>query len=287
MGAMNLAGTLAEAVQGGGALTRDLDFDNPLMSVHSKTALGYGDAMRPHAAGDSSEEEDRRRRKRTNPDDGEVEARRRRAQRRAANNASRSRVTPGNKKLQRRRRQTPMGTIPPGTGSGDASALGDRMRTMWLAFVDNVTEVVQQILSWADSEFDVDYSNEYDDVRPHLVYPDEPRLDKRIGDAAREFSQNITQAWHSMVDSFKNYFEELKNLFAVPTDPNAANEDLGTGVMLVVGQMQQLMENGGGLKNEQSIELLGEKVSGGLKLGFGEVMEMPLGRRRRSNAARN
>ncbi|XP_017113414.1 uncharacterized protein LOC108136607 [Drosophila elegans] len=78
--------------------------------------------------------------------------------------------------------------------------------------------------AWADSEFDVDYSNEYDDVRPHLVYPDEPRLDKRIGDAAREFSQNITQAWHSMVDSFKNYFEELKNLFAVPTDPNAANE---------------------------------------------------------------
>ncbi|XP_052855733.1 uncharacterized protein LOC128264341 [Drosophila gunungcola] len=172
MGAMNLAGTLAEAVQGGGALTRDLDFDNPLMSVHSKTALGYGDAMRPHAAGDSSEEEDRRRRKRSsphrlhrrrrapcymmrggggstattaNPDDGEVEARRRRAQRRAANNASRSRVTPGNKKLQRRRRQTPMGTIPPGTGSGDASALGDRMRTMWLAFVDNVTEVVQQV----------------------------------------------------------------------------------------------------------------------------------------------
>ncbi|XP_017113413.1 uncharacterized protein LOC108136606 [Drosophila elegans] len=168
LGAMNLAGNLAEAVQGGGALTRNLDFDNPLMSVHSKTALGYGDAMRPHAAGDSSEEEDRRRRKRSsphrlhrrrrapcfmmrggspattaNPDDGEVEARRRRAQRRAANNASRSRVTPGSKKLHRRRRQTPMGTTPPGTGSGDA--LGDRMRTMWLTFVDNVTEVVQQV----------------------------------------------------------------------------------------------------------------------------------------------
>ncbi|XP_016986632.1 uncharacterized protein LOC108049814 [Drosophila rhopaloa] len=79
-------------------------------------------------------------------------------------------------------------------------------------------------LAWAD-EFDVeDYSNEYEDVRPHLVYPDDPRLDKRIGDAAREFGQNITQAWHSMVDSFKNYFEELKNLFADTTDPNAANE---------------------------------------------------------------
>jgi len=78
-------------------------------------------------------------------------------------------------------------------------------------------------LAWAE-EFDVDYSNEYDDVRPHLVYPDDPRLDKRIGDAAREFGQNITQAWQSMVDSFKNYFEELKNLFADTTDPNAANE---------------------------------------------------------------
>jgi len=55
-------------------------------------------------------------------------------------------------------------------------------------------------------------------------YPDDPRLDKRIGDAAREFGQNITQAWQSMVDSFKNYFEELKNLFADTTDPNAANE---------------------------------------------------------------
>ncbi|XP_016967029.1 uncharacterized protein LOC108035798 [Drosophila biarmipes] len=76
-------------------------------------------------------------------------------------------------------------------------------------------------LAWSD-ELYVDYSNEYDDVRPHLVYPDDPRLDKRIGEAAREFGQNITQAWHSMVDSFKNYFEELKNLFT--TDPDAANE---------------------------------------------------------------
>ncbi|XP_017107185.1 uncharacterized protein [Drosophila bipectinata] len=77
----------------------------------------------------------------------------------------------------------------------------------------------------AGENFDVEYSNEYDDVRPHLEYPDVPRLDKRIGDAAREFGQNITQAWHSMVDSFKNYFEELKNLFgASPSDPNEVNE---------------------------------------------------------------
>ncbi|XP_020797999.1 uncharacterized protein LOC110176102 [Drosophila serrata] len=79
-------------------------------------------------------------------------------------------------------------------------------------------------LAWAEGNYEMDYSNEYDDVRPHLVYPDDPRLDKRIGDAAREFGQNITQAWQSMVDSFKNYFEELKNLFSEPTDPNAANE---------------------------------------------------------------
>lgn len=77
----------------------------------------------------------------------------------------------------------------------------------------------------AGEDFDGDYSNEYDDVRPHLEYPDVPRLDKRIGDAAREFGQNITQAWHSMVDSFRQYFEELKNLFgASSSDPEAANE---------------------------------------------------------------
>ncbi|KMZ10503.1 uncharacterized protein Dsimw501_GD27814 [Drosophila simulans] len=77
--------------------------------------------------------------------------------------------------------------------------------------------------AWAD-EFDLDYSNEYDDVRPHLVYPDDPRLDKRIGDAARDFGQNITQAWNAMVDSFKNYFEELKNLFSDTTDLDSPNE---------------------------------------------------------------
>ncbi|XP_039499640.1 uncharacterized protein LOC120456723 [Drosophila santomea] len=79
--------------------------------------------------------------------------------------------------------------------------------------------------TWAD-EFDLDYSNEYDDVRPHLVYPDDPRLDKRIGDAAREFGQNVTQAWNAMVDSFKNYFEELKNLFADTTDHSGSPNEI-------------------------------------------------------------
>ncbi|XP_017034564.1 uncharacterized protein [Drosophila kikkawai] len=90
-----------------------------------------------------------------------------------------------------------------------------------------LTLLTLMTLAWAQGggpDYEMDYSNEYDDVRPHLVYPDVPRLDKRIGDAAREFGQNITQAWQSMVDSFKNYFEELKNLFAGSPDPNAANE---------------------------------------------------------------
>ncbi|XP_016986631.1 uncharacterized protein LOC108049813 [Drosophila rhopaloa] len=180
MSAMSLAGSLAEAVQSGGALTRDLNLDNPLMSLHSKTALGYGDAMRPPSAGDSSEEDRRRRRRRRRrrsipaslhrhkrapcwkmgsaattaaPADDEVEARRRRAQKRAANNASRSRVSPKTsgktKKLQRRRRQAPSPAIPesgsPMAGSGDPLGLGDRIKAMWLSFVDNVTDVVQQV----------------------------------------------------------------------------------------------------------------------------------------------
>lgn len=89
-----------------------------------------------------------------------------------------------------------------------------------LALVLGLAWAQQQQLGGGDLE--MDYSNEYDDVRPHLVYPDDPRLDKRLGQAAQEFGQNISQAWQSMVDSFKDYFEELKNLFAA--DPNAANE---------------------------------------------------------------
>ncbi|XP_068153143.1 uncharacterized protein [Drosophila tropicalis] len=69
-----------------------------------------------------------------------------------------------------------------------------------------------------DEQVDFEYSNEYDDVRPHLIYPDEPRLDKRLGQAAKEFGQQMKNAWESMVDSFHNYFNELKNLFT--TDGN-------------------------------------------------------------------
>ncbi|XP_017156703.1 uncharacterized protein LOC108165146 [Drosophila miranda] len=174
LGAMNVAANIAEAVQGGAAINRDLNFDNPLMTVHSKTAAGFGDAMRQPSGGDSSESEERRRRRKRRSlrrtkrikrapchwkmsmtteaaGDDEVEARKKRARKRAANNASRSRITlkkitkkSTKKKLLRRRRQMPS----EGAGGGQqqaAATLGDRLKVMWLSLVDNVTDVVQQM----------------------------------------------------------------------------------------------------------------------------------------------
>lgn len=176
LGAMSLAGNIAEAVQSGAALSRSMDIDNPLMSLHSKTAVGYGDAMRPPSASDSSEEDRRRRRRRRSlpnllrrsrrepcfwkmgmattmaSGDDDVEARRRQARKRAANNASRSRVsskTSGKKKLHRRRRQAPSSSSSssmPGQGSeSGVLGLSDRIKGMWFSFMDNVTDVVQQV----------------------------------------------------------------------------------------------------------------------------------------------
>ncbi|XP_022233713.1 uncharacterized protein LOC111081865 [Drosophila obscura] len=71
-----------------------------------------------------------------------------------------------------------------------------------------------------DLDLDLDYSNEYDDVRPHLVYPDEPRLDNQISNAAQQFGQSIRNAWQSMVDSARSYIEELSNLFSDGRRPN-------------------------------------------------------------------
>ncbi|EDW33801.1 GL26975 [Drosophila persimilis] len=76
----------------------------------------------------------------------------------------------------------------------------------------------------AVDELDVDYSNEYDDVRPHLLYPDESRLDRQISNAARDFEQGISNAWQSIVDSVRTYFEQLKNFFSDGREPNAGNE---------------------------------------------------------------
>ncbi|BFG00092.1 uncharacterized protein DMAD_00168 [Drosophila madeirensis] len=60
----------------------------------------------------------------------------------------------------------------------------------------------------AGDELELDYSNEYDDVRPHLVYPDEPRLDKQVSNAARDLVQSISDAWQSMVEELKKLFSD-------------------------------------------------------------------------------
>lgn len=52
--------------------------------------------------------------------------------------------------------------------------------------------------------------------------------------------------------------------------------------MLAMGQLQQLADTGGGLRHEQSGEILGQPISGGFNLGMGEAMsQLPIGRRRR------
>ncbi|XP_034658078.1 uncharacterized protein LOC117894895 [Drosophila subobscura] len=57
-------------------------------------------------------------------------------------------------------------------------------------------------------ELEPDYSNEYDDVRPHLVYPDEPRLDTQVSNAARDLVQSLSDAWQSMVEELKKLFSD-------------------------------------------------------------------------------
>ncbi|KAM8721385.1 hypothetical protein ACLKA7_007283 [Drosophila subpalustris] len=73
----------------------------------------------------------------------------------------------------------------------------------------------------AQDDLELDYSNEYDDVRPDLIYPDEPRLDKRLTSAAQQFGESVKNAWQSMADSIHNYFEELRNIFADGANNNA------------------------------------------------------------------
>lgn len=77
-------------------------------------------------------------------------------------------------------------------------------------------------LAMAQHDLELDYSNEYDNVRPHMQYPDEPRLDKRISAAAQEFGESIRNAWQSMADSLHNYFEEVRNIFADGVNNNNA-----------------------------------------------------------------
>ncbi|EDW33800.1 GL26976 [Drosophila persimilis] len=56
----------------------------------------------------------------------------------------------------------------------------------------------------------------------------------------------------------------------------ARPQDLGTGMALAMGQVKQLMETGGGARQQQSVEVLGQRVDGAMNLGFGEAMNLPL-----------
>ncbi|EDW58130.1 uncharacterized protein [Drosophila virilis] len=76
-------------------------------------------------------------------------------------------------------------------------------------------------LARCQEDLELDYSNEYDDVRPQLSYPDEPRLDTRLAAAAEQLGQSIRNAWQSMADSFRSYFEELRHVFADGAEDNA------------------------------------------------------------------
>lgn len=51
--------------------------------------------------------------------------------------------------------------------------------------------------------------------------------------------------------------------------------------MLAAAQVKELVETGAAARNEQSIEVLGQKMRNNMELGFGDAMRPPMGRRRR------
>ncbi|EDW82180.1 uncharacterized protein Dwil_GK25264 [Drosophila willistoni] len=53
----------------------------------------------------------------------------------------------------------------------------------------------------------------------------------------------------------------------------ARPQDLGTGILLAASQVKEMIETGGGMKQEQSVEILGQQMNGGMQMGFGEVMQ--------------
>lgn len=73
----------------------------------------------------------------------------------------------------------------------------------------------------------------------------------------------------------------------LPFFPNAnqcclARQDLGTGMMLAAAQVKDLIESGAAARNDQSVEVLGQKMRSQMELGFGDAMRPPgVGRRRR------
>ncbi|XP_030566991.1 uncharacterized protein LOC115767009 [Drosophila novamexicana] len=63
---------------------------------------------------------------------------------------------------------------------------------------------------------------------------------------------------------------------------NARPQDLETSMLLAAAQVKQLVESGAAAHNEQSVEILGQKMGGGMNFGFGDAMRPGAGRRRRS-----
>ncbi|XP_017872600.1 PREDICTED: uncharacterized protein LOC108620211 [Drosophila arizonae] len=182
VGALGVGSQIMNSLQEGAKASQQLNFDNALMAVHSKTDVGYGDAMRGNVDdSDSSESDERRRRRRrrrsansllsrhlalhrhkrspcmmmgaTTESPDEVEARRRRARKRAANNASRTRINKSSSKkkklleaAERRRRQAPQQDQQQGQlGPQQGPSLGERVKYFWLSIVDNVADAVQQM----------------------------------------------------------------------------------------------------------------------------------------------
>lgn len=188
-GALNMGGQLLDTLQDGRMAAPQLNFDTPLLSVHSKSQLGFGNAMRRQGDDSSSSESDERRKRRrrrrrrssgssslglnnhrllhrkrrapcfkmmtsaTTEASDDVEARKKRAKKRAAaNNAARSRIVRKvmkKKKLhemqprRRRRRQAEEQGL--GQGQKQGPSLGDRVKGLWMSFLDNVLDVAQQM----------------------------------------------------------------------------------------------------------------------------------------------
>lgn len=172
-GALSMGSQLLDRLQDGQMVQPQMNFDTPLLAVHSKSQLGFGNAMRRKGDDDdddSSSSEERRKRRSvvhnhahhrgkrapcfkmmssatTTEASDDVEARKKRAQKRAAaNNAARSRIvkkTKKKKKLHTRRRRRRRQAQEQAERLGPT--VGDRIKGLWLAFVDNVVDMAQQM----------------------------------------------------------------------------------------------------------------------------------------------
>jgi len=170
LGALNVGEQIMNTMQDGNKATKEFNIDTAVMKIHSKTEMGHGNAMLPPSEDDSDESDESRRRKRSIHEEhnmehrgkrspcfkkmptessDDVEARRKAAARkRAANNAVRSRimrtinVKQKKKKFHRERRQATQSGGAPGQQGPN---LGDRVKGMWLALVDNVFDAMQQM----------------------------------------------------------------------------------------------------------------------------------------------